>query len=119
MGMRVFEHDIEVVVNKRFHAARNFAKRHKRRIYLNRVMDHTGDTRELRVIGKSEGWFFEKSDCIGYVPADIVDKLVRTGMEDKVKIRLQMISSDSRHSIHIRFDIFGPKDDYEKYRSIF
>ena len=119
MGMRVFEHSVDVAVNKRVHAARNFAKRHKRRIYLSRVPGHTVDKREIRIIGKSKGWFFEKSKCIGYVPSDIADKLLHANLDDKVKLRLHMISINGKHSINVRFDIFGPKDDYEKYTSIF
>lgn len=119
MGMRVFEHSVDVAVNKRTRAARNFAKRHKRRIYLSRVPDHTVDARAIRVIGKSKGWFLEKSKCIGYVPSDIADKLLHTNMGNKVKLRLHMISVDDKRSVSVRFDIFGPKDDYEKYSSVF
>jgi hypothetical protein len=119
MDMHVFEHGIEVAVNKHFHAAKNFAKRHKRRIYLHRVTNHLHDPSVIRVIGKSKGWFFEKNQCIGYVPADIADKLVRTDTEDKVEVRLQMISINRKQSIAIRFDILGTKDDYKKYSSIF
>ena len=118
-GMRVFEHGIDVAVNKHVRAARNFAKRHKRRIYLSRVTSDTGDMHEIRVIGKSKGRFFEKSECIGCVPPDIADKLLRTKMDDKMKVLLDMISIDDKHSITIRFDMFGPKDDLEKYSSIF
>ena len=119
MGMRVFEHAVDVAVNTRVRAARNFAKRHKRRIYLSRVRGHPVDTHPIRVIGKSKGWFFEKHECIGYVPPDIAEKLLRTNMDDKVKLRLHMISIDDEHSISVRFDIFGPKNDYEEYSSVF
>ena len=119
VDIRVFEHSIDVAVNNRVRAARNFAKQHKKRIFLSRVTDHTGDTRAIRIIGKSKGWFLEKSRCIGYVPSDIADKLLRAKMDDKVKIRLHMISIDDKHSITVRFDLFGPKEDFEKYSSIF
>ena len=117
--MRVFENGIDVAVDKRVRAARNFAKRHKKRIYLSRVTSHTVDMREIRVIGKSKGWFFEKSECIGCVPADIADKLLHTKMDDKVKVRLDMISIDDKNSITVRLYLFGPKEDFEKYSSIF
>jgi hypothetical protein len=118
MGMRVFEHGVEVAVNKHLHSASHFVKRHKRRIYLDRITDRTDDRNVIRVIGKSNGWFHGISKCIGYVPTDIADKLVRANMEDKVKVRLQMISIDGKQSINIRFDILGPKDDYVKYSSM-
>lgn len=117
MGMRVFEHGVDVAVNKRIRAARNFAKRHKRSIYLSRVRGAV-ETHPIRVIGKSKGWFFEKRECIGYVPPDIADKLLRTNMDNKVKLHLHMISIDDKHSISVRFDIFGPKNDYEEYSSV-
>jgi hypothetical protein len=118
VGMRVFEDSVQVAVNNRLKAARNFAKRHRRRIYLNRATDHADDPGAIRVIGKSKGWIFEKNECIGYVPTDIAYKLVHTDMEDKVKVRLYMILIDGKDSIKIHFDIFGPKDDYGKYSSI-
>ena len=119
IGMRVFEHGVDVTkVNGRYHAARGFVKRHKRRIYLDRTTDNNDVPSAIRVIGKSKGWFFERSKCIGYLPADIADKLIRTNLEDKVKARIQTILIDDKHTLNIRFDIFGPMDDYEKYSSI-
>lgn len=118
IGMRIFEQGIDVAeLNERHHAARKFVKRHRRRIYLDRIRDKKDGTSAIRVIGKSKGWFLESSQCIGYLPADIAEKLVRANLENKVKARLQMISIDDKHTLAIRFDIFGPKDDYERYRS--
>ena len=118
IDMQVFEHGIEVAANKHVHAARNFAKRHKRRIYLHCVTNHMQDSGAIRIIGKSKGWLLDKKQCIGYVPADIAEKLVRADLEDKVEVRLQRISFNRNRSIAIRFDILGLKDDYEKYQSI-
>ncbi len=119
MGMRVFEHNVNVTEgNECYRAARKFVKRHKRRIYLDRITDNKDVPSAIRVIGKSRGWLFERSKCIGYLPANIADKLIRTNLEDKVKAQLQTILIDNKHTLKIRFDIFGPKDDYEKYSSI-
>jgi hypothetical protein len=119
MGMLVFEHSVDVTeVNERHHAARKFVKRHKRRIYLDRITDQKNVPSAIRVIGKSKGWFFERSKCIGYLPADIADKLIRTNLGNKVKVQIHMILIDDKATLNIRFDIFGPKDDYEKYSSI-
>jgi len=116
--MEVFEHGVEVAgVSERSHNARKFAKRNKRKIYLERVADNKCEPNSIRVIGKSRGWFLERRKCIGYVPADIAKKLVLSEMEDKVKTRLQFLSVDDKKSIEIRFDILGSKDFYDKYRS--
>jgi HIRAN domain len=116
MGMQVFEYGVEVAgISKRFHDARKFAKRNKRRIYLERVPDNKRESNAIRVIGKSRGWLFERKKCIGYVPADIARKLVLNEMEDKVTTRLQLVSINDKKSIEIRFDILGSKDYYEKY----
>ena len=117
-GMEVFEYGVEVAgVSKRAHQALKFAKRNKRRIYLERVPDDRRAQNTIRVIGKSRGWFLERRKCIGYVPADIARRLVLNGMEDKVKTRLQLVSIDDKKSIEIRFDILGSKDNYDKYRA--
>jgi hypothetical protein len=117
-SMRIFEHGVEVAeVNKRYRNAKKFARRRRRRLYLERVRNLETDPKAIRVVGKSKGWFLEKRKCIGYVPGDIAQKLVFTATEGKVTARLQMISIDDSHSIEIRFDILGPKEDYEKYSS--
>jgi hypothetical protein len=114
--MQVFEYGVEVAgVRKRLHAARSFAKRSRRRIYLERVPTKAHEPGAIRVIGKSKGWFFERNKCIGYVPADIAKKLVLNEMEDKVTTRLQFVSINDKDSLEIRFDILGSKDYYEKY----
>jgi hypothetical protein len=116
--MQIYEHGVEVAeVNKRLHHAWKFAKRSKRRIFLERTSDHKFTPYAIRVIGKSKGWFFERRKCIGYVPADVAVKLIDTGIEDKVMAHLQLISINNKHSVEIRFDILGPKNDYKKYSS--
>lgn len=118
MGMKIYAHGVDVVVpEKRRRIARRFAKRRKRRIYLQRVSDSKNDSNAIRVIGKSKGWFFESEKCLGYVPEDIAKHLVYRGMEDNVKARLQLIAIEDRNSINIRFDLLGPWDDFEKYDS--
>jgi len=115
-SMRIYEHGVEVAgVSNRLHGAKKFAKRSKRRIYLERVLENRHEPNTIRVIGKSKGWFFVRKKCIGYVPEDIAKKLVLSEMEDKVTTRLKYISSDDENFIEIRFDILGSKDEYEKY----
>ena len=116
--MRIYEYGVEVAgVSKRLYGAKIFAKRSKRRIYLERVLGNKHEPGAIRVIGKYKGWFLDRRKCIGYVPEDIAKKLVLSEMEDKVTTRLQFISSDDEDTIEIRFDILGSKDDYEKYCS--
>ena len=116
--MRAFEQGVDVVeVNDRCHAVRQFAKRSKRRIYLERTSEYADDPRAIRVIGKSKGWLFEISKCIGFVPAEIAKKLMAAEMEDKVMARLQLISIHDKHSIGIRFDILGAEGDFDRYSS--
>lgn len=118
MGMMIFEHGIEVVVGRRqFHHAKKFIKRSKRRISLERDQAGNKDSHEIRVIGKSRGWYFEAARCIGYVPADVADKLFDAGLDDKVTARLQLIYTEGREFMSIRFDLLGPKDEYEKFHS--
>jgi hypothetical protein len=114
-GMRIYAHGVEVFVpNKCRRIAKKFAKRRKRRIYLQRVSDQKIDPNVIRVIGKSKGWLFESQKCIGYVPENIANKLVITEMEDNVTARLQLIAIEDKDSIHIRFDLLVPMDDSNK-----
>jgi len=116
--MRVYEYGVEVAgVRKRYFQAKRFVRRSNRKIYLQRESGSRKNSIAIRVIGKSRGWFFEAKKCIGYVPADVASKLVVTGIEGKVQARLQMIYIEDRNSSYIRFDILGPKDDYENYAS--
>lgn len=118
MGMKIFEHGVEVVMaRQRFSYANKFVRRSKRRLYLQREPANKHDSHAIKVIGKSKGLFFEANKCIGYVPADIARKLVLTGLEDKVKARLQLIYREGKGPLNIRFDLLGPLDDYQKYCS--
>ncbi len=117
-GMKIFEHGVEVAgTNYRDSYAQKFAKRSMRKIYLQNTPDDIPDANTMRVMGKSKGWFLQAEKCIGYVPADIARKLFITGMENKVKARLQLIYIEEKDSISIRFDVLGPTTDYERYRS--
>jgi hypothetical protein len=115
--MRVFEHDIVAEVNERHYAAIKFVNRHKRRIYLEGITDDKGKPKAIRLIGKSKGWFFERSKCIGYLPANIATKLIRANVQTKVIAQLQMIVVYDKHTLNIRFDILGPTDNFETYSS--
>jgi hypothetical protein len=114
-GMLVFEHGVELVMEKQhLHNAKMFIRRSNRRIYLERREDNSQESNTIRVIGKSQGWFFKVAKCIGYVPTDVADKLVAAGLDDRVSARLQMIIKN-RTSIDIRFDLLGHKDDLGKF----
>ena len=114
--MRIYEHGIDMLgVNHRSSYARYFVKRSMRKIHLQALPGNKRDSNTMKVMGKSKGWFFEVERCIGFVPADIARKLVVSGMENSVKVRLQMICIEDNDSINIRFDILGPTDDFERY----
>lgn len=118
LGMKIIEHGIEVSdVKHRYYTVKKFARRRKRRIYLERVLNNKEDLNAIRVIGKSKGWFFESNKCIGYVPTDIAKQLIATGLENKVKVQPQLIWVDDKHHLGVRFDIVGLENDYEKYCS--
>lgn len=115
-GMRIFEYGVELDgVGKRSSHAKKFVKRSLRRIYLQRDPDNKPDATAVRVMGKSKGWFFTAEKCIGFVPPGIARKLVNAGLADKVTVRLQLISTEDRNSVHIRFDMLGRMSDYENY----
>jgi hypothetical protein len=117
-GMKVFEHGLEVVgVNSRQSYARRFLKRSMRQIYLQPVPGNGLDTDTLLVMSKSRGWFLQTKKCIGHVPADVAWKLIATGMENRVIIRLQLIHIEDKDSVHIRFNVLGPIADFERYCS--
>lgn len=117
-GMKVFEHGLEVIgVNSRKSYARRFLKRSMRQIYLQPDSDNELDSDTLLVMSRSRGWFLQTKKCIGYVPADVARKLIVTGMENRVIIRLQLIYIEDKDLVHIRFNVLGPIVDFEKYSS--
>lgn len=118
MGMQVIEHGIEVSgVNYRFNTVKKFAKRRKKRIYLKREPGNKNPPNKIKVIAKSKGWFFETKKCIGYVPTDIANQLIDTGLEERVKVRLRLIWIEDKNYMGVRFDLVGRNDAYEKYHS--
>lgn len=116
--MCVLEKNVEVegVEFHRYDAER-FMLRSNRSIFLVREPDNRHDPNLIKVIGKSKNRFLKARKCIGYVPADISNRIVKAGVEKKVQAQLREAVIGDRRHIRINFDLLGPKDVYDKYRS--
>ena len=116
LGMRTFEEGVEVSgVERRYNSARRFAQQSKRKLYLEREKRNKKDPHAIKVMGKYSHWLFKRKKCIGYVPSDVARQLVEAELVDRVEARLSMIWIQDKHYLGIRFDIVGPKNDFEKY----
>jgi len=116
--MCVLEKNVEVE-GVEFHRydAEKFIRRSNRSIYLVREPDNRHDPNLIKVIGKSQNRFLKAKKCIGYVPADISNRIVNAGVAKKVQAHLREVVIGDRRHIRINFDLLGPKEIYQKYRA--
>lgn len=115
-GMTVYEHGVEIADARwRQARAKRFVKRRKRHIYLQPETHGRHDSPAIRVMGRSRGLFFEHRRCLGYLPDTVARKLLTVGLEDQVSARLQLIIIEDTGPVHIRLDLLGPADQYDRY----
>ncbi len=110
--MRIMEADLEVAgIQYRKRNALAFAKRGQHRLELEREPNNSHDPNAIKVIGISKGWFFWRSDFIGYVPRDTAERIAKAGTWNVMQPRLKNVWAGGyvQDVINIRFDILEPK----------
>ena len=117
-GMRIFEHDVELeCIALHTHQAKRFVAQGRQSIHFECEHHDKSKASLIRVIGTSKRRFLATNECIGYVPADIVRRILDAGLEHKVHAQLRKIYTGDRDHIRITFDLFGPLESYPRYCS--
>lgn len=84
-----------------------FANGVKQELRFEREPENKHDANAIKVIGV----FGSNSECIGYVPKELSEQIIGSGLFELVKPRLRRIFVGSSDYIDINYQILGPKAD--------
>lgn len=77
------------------------------------------DKNAVQVIGNFRGLILSSRADLGYVPKDIAEALVTTGLLPSVSPRLKYVSLGDNGRVDIEFDIVGPKEQKKVFDAFF
>jgi hypothetical protein len=92
-----------------------FARGRAQELVLVAEPSNPHDKNAVRVIGNYKGLLFSSRAELGYVPKDIAEALVITGLLPYVSPRLKYVSVSDDGRVDIEFEMVGPKDKKEAF----
>ena len=88
-----------------------FANANNQELSLEREPGNQHDANAIKLVGISGA----KKFFIGYVPKEVAEQIVSTGLYDTVKVRLKRIYLGEDDFLEIQYDIVGPKTEKKKF----
>ncbi|RVU86302.1 hypothetical protein EOL70_02310 [Leucothrix sargassi] len=85
---------------------------------LKRDKKNPKDANAISIIAIKKGFFWDTEKPIGYVPAKIAAYIADTGLIKSLVIRPKRSYVSDDGFIEFSFDILGPKDKYDQYKSV-
>lgn len=111
-GFQIFEARLSVVgVQYRRDDALRFADDFDQMLALERDPDNVHDANAIKVIGVARG----TRRFIGYIPKEVAEQIVGSGLADTVQARLERIWRNESGFVDVTFQIVGPKDKKAQY----
>lgn len=111
-GFQIFEGRLSVSgVEHRRDDAIHFADDSDQTLALEPEPDNTYDANAIKVIGVSRG----TRRFIGYVPKEVAEQIVGSGLLDAVQPRLERIWRTDKGFVDVAFQIVGPKGKKAQY----
>jgi hypothetical protein len=95
-----------------------FARGNEQGLALVAEPTNTYDPNAILVVGRYRGWFMSGLAKLGYVPRDIAEALVTTGLLPKVMARLKFVTVGETGG-DVEFEIVGPKEHKRAFDSFF
>lgn len=106
-GFQIFNARLSVAgIEHRRDDALRFADDSDQTLALEREPDNTHDANAIKVIGVTRG----TRRFIGYVPKEVAEQIVGSGVADVVQPRLERIWRTDNGFVDVIFQIVGPKD---------
>lgn len=117
-GFRIF-HDRVDLPGLQHHRANvvAFCRAQNQSIEFEPDPSNVHDPNAIRLIGGWKGWLFEKRRLIGFVPRDIAAKIARSGLIAELRPRLIKTYAGTDGYAEVMFQVIGPKEKFEEYRS--
>lgn len=111
-GFQIFSHRLSVAgVQHRREDALAFADSTNQVLTLEREDGNAHDANAIKVIGVGGG----SRRWIGYVPKEIAEQIVGSGLFDNIQARLERIWRNDGGFVDITFQIVGPKKRKKEY----
>ena len=119
-GYRIFEKEFEI-------AGISFKKNNFIKIMKNKVQiafelvpepNNPKDVNAIQIVGSRKGFFGQVSKPLGYVPAAISSYVADSKLLEELMVRPKRLYVSDNGYIEFIFDILGPKELYEKYKSV-
>lgn len=111
-GFKIFDARLSVAgIEHRRDDALRFAADYDQTLVLEREPDNAHDANAIRIIGVTRG----TRRFIGYVPKDVAEQIVGSGLAEAVQPRLERIWRTNNGFVDITFQIVGPKDRKAQY----
>lgn len=112
-GYQIFESRLSVAgLQHHKDDAREFAEAATKTLVLEREPSNAHDSNAIKVIGVVDG---ETRRAIGYVPREIAEIIVGSGLVDIVQPKLEWSRVSDEGSVDVIFQIIGPKDKKSQY----
>lgn len=111
-GFQIYAQGIPVAgLQHRKPEALRFAQSSNHELTLEREPSNPQDPNAIRLIGKSNG----KAYFIGYLPREISQQIIVTGLFDSVKARLTRIYIGKNTYLDFQYQIIGPKVEKTRF----
>jgi len=114
-GMQIYDGGEVAGIHHRKAAASKFIRGRGHSLELVREPRNRHDPNAIQVFGSVAGLFGRKRLLLGYVPADMAEKVATAGVFDSILPRLRYLRLDGEY-VTVSFEILGPKALLERYR---
>jgi hypothetical protein len=97
----------------------HFARGRAQELVLVAEPSNPHDKNAVRVIGNFKGLLFSSRAELGYVPRDVAEALVSTGLLPAVGPRLKYLSVGDNGRVDIEFEVIGPREQKKAFDAFF
>lgn len=106
-------------VEKHRERGEEFARGRAQELFLLAEPTNPHDKNAVKIIGNYKGLFLTSRAELGYVPRDVAEALVKTGLLAVTTARLKYVSVTEDGRTEIEFEVIGPKEHKKAFDGFF
>jgi HIRAN domain len=114
---RLFVQGLHVETHRK--PAEQFARGRAQEVVLVAEPANPHDKNAVRVVGNYKGMLLSSRADLGYVPREIAEALVHTGLITVATARLKYVSVAESGRVDIEFEIIGPREHKKSFDAFF
>ena len=112
IGYQIFAKNIPVAgMSYRKNDVINFSRTQNQELTIKRELNNQHDKNAIQLIGISGS----NQYIIGYLPKELSEQIISTGLFDSIKVRLTRIYIGREDFIEVHYQIIGPKADKKQF----